>query len=97
MYTTNNILIEQGFKNLQIKQLIKSKAYEVLSVSLEAECLFPEHISPKNCHLIVLEGKINFVIENKSNHLTRFQIFAFPAKVRHHVRAITDTKFLLIR
>lgn len=97
MYTTNNLLAEQAFKQLQVKQIIKSPSYEVLSVSLEAGSLFPEHVSPKNSHLMVLEGEIHFIIDNRTFHLTPQQIFDFPANTKHFVKALTNSKFLIIR
>ncbi len=97
MYTTNNSLAEQVYKDLQIKQLVKSSAYEVLSVSLEAGHLFPEHISPRDTLLLVLEGEIYFGIEDQIFNLTAFQIFEFQADKKHFVKALSNAKFLIIR
>ena len=55
MYTTINTLLEQDFKKLQVKQLVRTKTYEVLSISLEADHILPEHVSPKDAHLLLLE------------------------------------------
>lgn len=97
MYTMNNILAKQDFKKLQIKHLIRSDAYEVLSVSLEADHILPEHVSPKDAHLVLLEGEINFGIDNQVFNLRKHQVFYFGANKKHFVKALTNSKFLLIR
>ena len=97
MYTTNNVLVEQKFKDLQIVQLIRTSDYEVLSVTLEAGAIFPEHTSPKDTHIIVLEGEIYFGINNEIFNLTAQQVFNFEADAKHFVKALTNTKFLIIR
>jgi quercetin dioxygenase-like cupin family protein len=97
MYTINNTLADQACKDLQLNRLIKSDSFEVISVSLEAGHLFPEHISPKTTYLILLKGEINFYIEEKTFHLNPRQVFDFPANTKHHVKALTDSNFLIIR
>ena len=97
MYTTNNLLAEQKYNDLQIVQLIRTSDYEVLSVTLEAGAMFPEHSSPKDTHIIVLEGEIYFGINNEIYNLTAQQVFEFEADTKHFVMALTNTKFLIIR
>ena len=97
MYTTNNLLAEQAFEQLKVKHLITSPAFEVLSISLEEGSTFPEHVSPKNSYLMMLEGEIHFNIDNRTFHLTPQQVFDFPANTKHYVKALTNAKFLIIR
>ena len=97
MYTTNNLLAEQKYRDLQIVQLIRTSDYEVLSVTLEAGAIFPEHSSPKDAHIIVLEGEIYFGINNEVYNLSAQQVFEFEADTKHFVKALTNTKFLIIR
>ncbi len=97
MYSTNNLLVEQEFNQLQIKQLIRSESYEVLSITLEADCQFPEHVSPRDAHLLVLQGEIDFKIKNETFRLSTLQALDFEANVKHYVKAITNSRFLIIR
>ena len=97
MYSTNNILFEQGFDKLQVDHLIRSDTYEVLGIILEAGCVFPEHTSPKNAHILVLEGAIDFNINNEEYHLSAYQALDFEANTKHYVKAHTDSRFLIIR
>ena len=97
MYTANNILHKQEFKGLQIKKLVKSEDYEVLSISLEAGHIFPEHVSHKDAHFVLLEGEVYFGIEDQVINLVPFQVLDFKAHTKHYVKALTDSKFLIIR
>ena len=97
MYTTNNILAELDYNDLQVKQLVRTPSYEVLSVSLEAGGLFPEHTSPTDAQILVLEGEVYFGIDNEIFPLEKYQIFSFKAMQKHYVKALTNTKFLIIR
>ncbi len=97
MYTTNNTLLEQDFKKLQVKQLVRTKTYEVLSISLEADHILPEHVSPRDAHLLLLEGEIYFGIDNQIFNLKAHQVFHFEANKKHFVKALTNSKFLIIR
>ena len=97
MYTTNNLLVEQKYEDLQLEQLIRTTTYEVLSVTLEAGSMFPEHSSPSDTHIIMLEGEIYFGVNNEIYHLSAQQVFDFQANAKHFVKALTNAKFLIIR
>lgn len=97
MIDIDNTIAQQPFDGLQVEQLVKNPALEILSISLAKNAVFPNHTSPKDAHLIVLEGSINFHIENQIVNLTAQQHFGFSKEVEHWVTAKEDTKFLIIR
>ena len=97
MIDIDNTIAQQPFDDLQIEQLVKNPSLEILSISLAKNAVFPKHSSPKDVHLIVLEGSINFYIENQTINLTAQQHFGFSKEVEHWVRAKEDAKFLIIR
>ena len=66
IYTVRNQIADQPFDNLQIKKIVKTDALEILSISLEKGTTFPEHTSPKDAQLIVLEGNIVFHINGSA-------------------------------
>ncbi|MBT8184841.1 MAG: hypothetical protein KJN76_08360, partial [Eudoraea sp.] len=82
---------------LQVKTLVSTAQLQVLCISLERRAIFPEHTSPRNAELIVLEGEITFFINEKQFNLTKHQHFSFPKEVSHWVEAIENSKFLIIR
>ena len=97
MYTINNTIPLQTFDKLQVQKLAKTDALEILSISLEKDAIFPEHTAPTDVQLIVLEGNIVFHINGKSYPLKKYQNFDFPKGEKHWVKAIENSKFLIIR
>ena len=97
MIDIDNTIAQQPFDGLQIEKLVKNTSLEILSISLAKNAIFPKHTSPKDAHLIVLEGSIDFHIENQTVNLTAQQHFGFSKEVEHWVKANKDAKFLIIR
>lgn len=93
----DNTIAQQPFEDLQVEQLTKTSSLEILSISLAKNAIFPKHSSPKDVHLVVLEGSIDFHIENQIITLTAQQHFGFSKETEHLVMANEDTKFLVIR
>nr|AWJ66156.1 hypothetical protein [uncultured bacterium] len=97
MYKTSDQIAEQGFDKLQVQKLVKTENLEILNISLEKGATFPEHTSPTEAQLIVLEGDIEFNINGKQYQLKKQQHFNFPKQVAHYVEANENSKFLIIR
>ena len=97
MIDIDNTIAQQPYDGLQVEHLVKNETMEILSISLAKDAIFPSHTSPKDAHLVVLEGSIEFHIENQSVTLLPQQHFGFSKEVEHWVRALADTKFLIIR
>ena len=97
MYTINNAINVQPFEKLQVHKLVKTEMLEILSISLEKDEVFPEHSSPTDAQLIVLEGEIVFHINGETFQLAKHQHFNFPKEIKHWVQAIENSKFLIIR
>ncbi|WP_190811472.1 cupin domain-containing protein [Flagellimonas sp. S3867] len=97
MYTINNQIKEQEPDGLQVASFVKTDALEILTISLEKDATFPNHTSPKDAQLIVLEGDIDFHINQKKYNLATYQHFNFPADEEHWVKANENSKFLIIR
>tara|TARA_R110002020_G_scaffold135568_2_gene302751 strand:- start:7166 stop:7465 length:300 start_codon:yes stop_codon:yes gene_type:complete len=93
----DNTIAEQPFEDLKVAQLAKTPSLEILSISLAKNAVFPKHSSPKDVHLVVLEGSMYFHIENQIITLTAKQHLRFSKETEHWVMATEDTKFLIIR
>jgi len=92
-----NRIIEAEVKGLQVSKLFESKTSEALLISLEKGKIFPKHTSPKEALLVVVEGHINFYIENKMIALEQHEVYTFPAATEHYVTANQNSKFLIFR
>lgn len=97
MCETKNTIAIQPFDQLQLNKLVKTENLEILSISLEKDALFPEHSSPTDAHLIMLEGTVVFHINETSFLLGKHEHFSFPKKKKHWVKANENAKFLIIR
>lgn len=96
-YTINSIVSSIPYDGLTIKKVFTEPQTEVLLIALEKGHLFPEHDSPKNAMLQMLEGEIVFQINHQEFSLKNQEYFQFPAKKTHRVLAIQHSKFLIIR
>jgi len=97
MYDISDEIKIQEYNKLQVKKLVNKASLEILSISLEKDAIFPEHTSPRDVELVVLEGAIEFYINGTTYHLNAQQHFNFPKETTHWVRAKTNSKFLIIR
>ncbi|MBT8264110.1 MAG: hypothetical protein HKN52_09600 [Eudoraea sp.] len=97
MYTVDNQIKDQEYKGLQVRKIVQSSNIEILCISLEKGSTFPEHTSPKDAQLILLEGEIKFHINNEVYNLTHHQKISFHKESPHWVAANKDSKFLIIR
>ena len=97
MYTIDNTIPSQSFDKLQLQKIAKNERLEILSISLEKDAIFPEHTSPTDAHLVLLEGEIIFYINGENLEIKKQQHIRFPKEVKHWVKAIENSKFLIIR
>lgn len=97
MYKINDTINLTSYKGLKAGKLLDLNAKEILLISLEENSIFPEHTSPTNAHVLVLEGTITFFINTQEYKLTKHQVFNFPKDEPHWVKASESSKFLIIR
>lgn len=92
-----NYIANAKIDGLTVKKVFTNSTSEVILITLEKDAVFPEHTSPKDTLLVVLEGAINFYIENNTVLLNTNQVHSFKKEIPHHVIAKENSKFLIIR
>jgi len=97
MYEIGNQIIDQKYDKLQVEIVVETNTFDILSISLEKDAVFPNHSSPTDAQLVVLEGAITFHIDGEAYPLKKHQRFSFPKQIEHWVKANADSKFLIIR
>ena len=97
MYTVRKDIDQQVIQGLQVLKLFRNEALELLSISLDTDAVFPEHSSPTEAVLLVLEGRIRFHIEGAEYGLGPQEFLSFAAETPHWVQADAPSKFLIIR
>lgn len=89
--------LDTPIKGLNVANIFKSDSTATLLISLEKNKLFPTHTSPKSTFLVVLEGDIDFHINQETINLVQHQTYTFDKELEHHVTANQNSKFLIIR
>ena len=97
MYQIDNSIRDQPVHHLQVRKFLQEPGFEILSISLEAGATFPEHTSPRDALLLVLQGSIELYINDSVHALGALQSIRFEKEVPHHVVAQSDARFLIIR
>lgn len=97
MYEISQQIKSQPISGLQVRKPLKNQALEILSITLERGAVLPEHTSPRDAFLVVLEGALDFYIDGKTFSLVQFEDFSFPKDRLHRVEAREDCRFLIIR
>lgn len=97
MHTIIDTINLTDYNGLKVHKLVDINATEILKITLEKDAVFPKHTSNANADLIVLEGKILFHINGQEFELNKHQVFRFPREEEHWVKAIENSKFLIIR
>ena len=97
MFSTDDKIKSTAFEGLSVQKLFVSESAETLLITLEKDHVFPEHTSPRDAFLVMLEGSIIFAIQDKDYALNCSDSFTFPANEPHTVHAKENSKFLIIR
>lgn len=97
MYEVSSSISSQKFEGLKVQKIASNSETEIISISLEKDAIFPEHTSPRDATLIVLEGEIVFYIKEERYLLFEQHHFQFEKEVPHWVKANENSKFLIIR
>lgn len=72
------------------------KAYKVLEVTGDADCLMPPHLSTKEAVVIVQEGDAMLEIDGGINYLTKNDVFVIPAATVHTLSIKNKFKAIVI-
>ncbi|MBT8254604.1 MAG: hypothetical protein HKN00_01030 [Flavobacteriaceae bacterium] len=85
------------YNGISAAKLIANSSFESRLISLEKGAKLTPHISNKDALLVLLEGQIDFHIEETTFKLKPFQGLSFKKNETHWVDAIVNSKFLLLR
>jgi|SRR5680860_89358 len=97
MYSIEKDIEQQPFNDLKVQKITTGEHLDILSISLEKGAVFPEHTSPRDAYLIMLEGEIQFHIKNEVYIISKHQHLNFNKEEPHWVEALENSKFLIIR
>lgn len=97
MHTIIDTINLTEYKGLKISKLTDIDANQIMKVTMEKGAEFPKHASKTDVTLVVLEGRLDFFINEQKVALNKHQVFLFPKDEIHYINAIDNSKFLLIK
>lgn len=97
MYSIDSRIKDTTYDGLNVQKFWTNETAETLLITMDEGVDFPEHTSPRDALLILLEGHIEFMIQKKNIVLTTGDAYNFPANTPHEVHANSPSKFLIIR
>lgn len=93
-------MIEFCDERINSKVLAENGECKAVLFAMKKEQCMPEHTSPRNAFIYLIEGEIEFEIsheENEKYKVKKGDIFFFNADEKHTVLAKKDTKMLVVR
>jgi hypothetical protein len=97
MYEFSNYIADHEYDSLYVKIFIETAKFDILSISLEKDAIFPNHGSPTDLQRIDLEGDIIFHMDAESYPSIKFQSFSFRNRTEHWVKTTSNSKFLIVQ
>ncbi len=75
--------------------LHQNSSFRVLAIAFKKGMILQEHKVHKTSKLFVLEGAVNYIEEDKTTLLKRYEEIDIPVEVTHSVEALDDSLCLL--
>lgn len=87
-----NILDNITFSNdkANVFPLKKTDEIKYFAVALGKGATLKKHMAPVPSTLVVLKGKINFIIKNAEIKLKQFDVYEIPVNVEHEVVGLEE-------
>lgn len=89
--------IESGKENVHFKHIFENANGGVALLAFEAGQGLPQHLSPAEVMVYVIEGEIEFTMIDQPHTLKAGQFMLMGQDVPHSVAAKVDSKVMLIK
>lgn len=90
--------IDFGLDDFKNKVIVnKENGSRITVFALKKNQILPTHHSDLDVFVFVLDGKIEFRVSEKNHIVEKEEAFIIPATEPHSVKALKDSKFLVIR
>lgn len=84
-------------ESLKSEIIFNSGDRKIVQLRMKKDAILPEHHSPVDTCLLVIQGEISFSMGGKDYSLSENMFLNFPAMEKHSVKCIEDSVFLLYR
>ena len=89
--------IEAGSDKVHFKQIFSNENGGVVLVAFKAGQKLDTHLAPAEVMVSVLEGEIEFTIQDKAHTIKAGEFLLLGADVPHSVLAKADSKMMLVK
>ncbi|NLR79008.1 MULTISPECIES: cupin domain-containing protein [Chitinophaga] len=92
-----NVMQEAGNEKVKSCAILKTKRFDATLLIVQQGYQIPPHTSPANAMILILEGKIAFMLNEEVTILETGDVFSFGANELHALQALETTRFILIK
>jgi quercetin dioxygenase-like cupin family protein len=92
-----NVMQVEGNEKVKSAAILKTKRFDATLIIIQQGQQIPPHTSPANAMILVLEGKIAFMLNEEVTVLDTGDVFTFGANEIHALQALETTRFILIK
>lgn len=89
--------IENGADRVHFKGIMQNENGGIALVAFKAGQVLDTHVAPAELMVTVLEGEIEFTVQDTPHHLAAGEFMLVGEGVPHSVVAKTDAKMLLVK
>ena len=90
-------LVNYSAENFQKKIIFEGENKKTVMLAFSAGQGLPDHKTPKEALLVMLEGVCEFNMFGFAQFLKAGEVIIIPAGEMHHLKAFSDFKMLLIK
>ena len=92
-----NVMQEAGNEKVKSCAILKTKRFDATLLIMQQGYQIPPHTSPANAMILILEGKIAFMLNEEVTILETGDVFSCCANELHALQALETTRFILIK
>ena len=92
-----NVLLAEGNEKIKSCPLFKKKRFDATLLVIQQGHQVPPHTSSTNAMILIMEGKIAFMLNNEITVLETGDVFTFNANEIHALQALETSRILLIK
>ncbi|MCW3462473.1 cupin domain-containing protein [Chitinophaga nivalis] len=92
-----NVMQVAGNEKIKNYAVLKTKRFDANLMILQQGQQIPPHTSPADAMVVILSGKVAFMLNEEVTVLETGDVFTFRANEIHALQALETVRFLLIK
>jgi quercetin dioxygenase-like cupin family protein len=92
-----NVMQAAGNESVKSCAILKTKRFDATLLIMQQGHQIPPHTSPVNALILVLGGRIAFMLNEEITILETGDVFSFGANEIHALQALEPARFILIK